>query len=146
VGDPWAAIAGAAKYPDPAVVEDMPMERPFGHITFTRQGEVFCVALLNRKLSETEIIEMADEVVSLIIDQGCRRLAFRLGPEPFDCLYSIFLAKLVMIRRRLRECNGQMRLCDVPEAVMGIFEACRLHKYFEFEPTQEEAIKALSPA
>ena len=120
------------------------MERPFRHITVTRQGEVFCVGLTQRKLSETQVIEMADEVVSLIIDQGCRRLACRLGPDPLDCLYSIFMAKLVMIRRRLRECNGQMRLCEVPEPVMGIFEACRLNTYFEFEPTQEAAVQVLS--
>ena len=46
--------------------------------------------------------------------------------------------------RRLRECNGQMRLCDVPATIRDVFKACRLDTYFEFEPTLDEAAAALA--
>jgi hypothetical protein len=120
------------------------MERPYRHITVDREGDVHCVRLAQLHLSETDVIELSDELVSLIIDRGCRKLALSLGPESPECLYSIFLAKLVMVRRRLRECNGHMRLCEVAPPVLGIFEACRLNDYFEFEPTRQAAVASLA--
>jgi len=120
------------------------MERPYRHLAVQRHGDVFCVRLTTRQMHETEIIELADELVSLVIDEGCRKMALSLGPEAPDCLYSIFLAKLVMVRRRMRECGGAMKLCDVPAQVLGIFEACRLKDHFEFVSDQNAAIAALN--
>ena len=122
------------------------MQRPTRHLLVERRGEVYCLRLANNTLSETDMIEMADEAVSLIIDRGYRKFAFALGPESPVCLYSIFLAKLVTIRRRLRECNGQMRLCHVPDNIRDVFKACRLDTYFEFEPDLDTAVAALSAA
>ncbi len=58
------------------------------------------------RMLEADMIEMADEVVGLIEDRGCRKLVFCLGPGDVVCLYSVFLAKLVMIRRHVLEKGG----------------------------------------
>src|SRR4051812_47478978 len=120
------------------------MERPYQHIDVQRHGDVFCVRLRSRRLLEIDILELADELVSLIVDAGCRKLALSLGPEAPECMYSIFLAKLLMVRRRLKECGGALRLCHASDDVLGLFEACRLKEYFEFSPDQQAAIAALS--
>lgn len=120
------------------------MDRAFHHLDVQQHGDVFCVRLRSRQLLETDILEMADELVSLIIDGGCRKLALSLGPEKLDCLYSVFLAKLVMLRRRMRECGGTLKLCDVPPEVMGIFEACHLKDFFDFVKDQPTAIAAMT--
>lgn len=120
------------------------MDPVYRHIDVQLHGDVFCVRLRTRNLLETEILELADELVSLIIDRGCRKLALSLGPERLDCLYSVFLAKLVMLRRRMRECGGTLKLCDVPPEVMGIFDACHLRDFFEFAKDQPTAIATLT--
>jgi hypothetical protein len=120
------------------------MDRAYHHIDVQLHGDVFCVRLRSRQLLETDILELADELVSLIIDRGCRKLALSLGPEKLDCLYSVFLAKLVMLRRRMRECGGALKLCEVAPEVVGIFEACHLKDYFEFAKDQQAVIAALS--
>ena len=116
------------------------MERPYQHIDIQRHGDVYYVRLRARRLLETEILETADELVSLIIDGGCRKLALSLGPEPPECLYSIFLAKLVSIQRRLNQAGGVFKLAHVSPEIFKIFEACRLQTLFEFCPDQKTAL------
>jgi hypothetical protein len=119
------------------------MSAPLRYLVVTQAGDVTCVGLRKPRLLEEEIMQMADEVTGLI-DGGCRKLAFSLGPEALHCLYSVFLAKLVMFQRLLRERGGAMRLCDVTPEVRGVFEACRLHELFEFAPDQASAVAALA--
>jgi hypothetical protein len=120
------------------------MERPYQHIEVQRHGDVYYVRLRARRMTETEILETADELVSLIIDGGCRKLALSLGPEAPECMYSIFLAKLIMVRRRLKECGGSMKICEAPPDVVNLFEACHLKEYFDFIPDRQTALAALA--
>ena len=65
------------------------------------------------------MIQLADEVVDLI-DGGCRKLVFTLGPESLQCLYSVFLAKLVMFQRVLRERGGGTPPTSAYQLVLGL--------------------------
>jgi anti-sigma B factor antagonist len=113
------------------------------HITADQVGDVTCVALTKHRLAEEEIVQLADEVVGLI-DGGCRKLVISLGPSALECLYSVFLAKLVMFQRVLRERGGALKLCDATPEVHGVFEACRLHELFDFAPDKESAVAAFA--
>ena len=86
---------------------------------------------------------MADEVLALI-DGGCRKMVFSLGPGALQCLYSVFLSKLVMFQRVMREHGGAMKLCDVTPEVREVFEACRLNELFDFAPDQSAALAAFA--
>jgi anti-anti-sigma factor len=119
------------------------MAPPLKHIAVERQGDVFCVRLCKHQMDEPDILEMADEVVALIDKQGCRKMVLSLGPGELDCLYSVFLAKLVMIRRHLTERGGVLKLCEASPETIGVFEACRLADYFEFVPDKATALAAL---
>ncbi len=119
------------------------MSAPLRHLLVSHVGDVTCVKLKKYHLLEDEVLQMADEVTGLI-DGGCRKLVFSLGPESLHCLYSVFLAKLVMFQRLLRERGGSMLLCDATPEVRGVFEACRLHELFEFAPDRAGALAALT--
>jgi hypothetical protein len=109
------------------------------HLIVTQVGDVTCVSLKKHQFQEEEITQLSREVLGLI-DGGCRKLAFTLGPGALKCLYSVFLAKLVMFQRVLRERGGSMKLCDVTPEVRGVFEACRLQDLFEFTPDVATAL------
>jgi anti-anti-sigma factor len=109
------------------------MER-YRNIKVEHHGEVCCVRLRRPRLDEIEIYQTADELIDLCVRQGCRKLALSLGPEPPDCMYSVFLAKLIMIQRTLNEQGGEMVLCEVAPVVKTLFEACRLDNQFTFVP------------
>ncbi len=115
----------------------------FKHIAVERQGDVFCLRLCKHQMDEPDILEMADEVVRLINKEKCRKMVLSLGPGELDCLYSVFLAKLVMIRRHLVEQGGVLKLCDACPETIGVFKACRLADFFEFVPDKATALAAL---
>src|SRR5262249_37781097 len=119
------------------------MDLPFRHIAVDPEGDIFCVRLRRSQLTEPHILELAEELLSLITDEGCRKMVLSLGPGELECLYSVFLAKLVMVRRYLMERGGALKLCDTSPATLGVFEACRLKEYFDFLPDRESAVAAL---
>jgi anti-anti-sigma factor len=118
------------------------MTRPFQEIVVERKGggDVFCVRLRHPHMEEPEILVFTEEVLSLISADNCRKLVLSLGPGDLTCLYSVFLAKLVMLRRQLLEKGGKLKICEASPATVGVFEACHLKDYFEFYPEQDLAI------
>jgi anti-anti-sigma factor len=120
------------------------MDRPYRYIEVDRQADVFCVHLTNRRLDESQVIELADELLHLITEGGCRKLALSLGPGSPEFIYSVFLAKLITVQRVLGEHGGQMVLCELSEPVHDIFEACRLDSRFHFVPDIPAAVAFLN--
>jgi len=115
------------------------MSHPYRYIDVERRGEVFCVRLRKTRLDETMIYELSGELRDLVLDNGCRKMALSLGPEPPECLYSVFLAKLISLQRILREHEGELVLCQVQSPVYGIFAACCLERLFHFLPDFDAA-------
>jgi hypothetical protein len=113
---------------------------PFRHIKVERRGDVFCVRMRHTRLEENEICQFGEEVVSLCHREGCRKLALSLGPQTPDCLYSVFLAKLVSIRNTLAKVEGKMVLCEVTPVARSVFEACLLDREFVFVPDFNAAV------
>jgi anti-anti-sigma regulatory factor len=109
------------------------------HILASQVGDVTCVSFVKHRLAEEDIEQMADEVVALI-DGGCRKMVLSLGPGALECLYSVFLSKLVMFQRVMREHGGALKLCDVTPEVREVFQACHLEELFDFAPDQPAAL------
>ena len=103
-------------------------------IRVDQQEDVYCVRLRHSRLEEIEIHQLGEELISLSTQQGCRKLALSLGPATPDCLYSVFLAKLVAVRNVLARAGGRLVLCEVGPITFNVFEACLLHREFVFAP------------
>ncbi len=116
------------------------MAHLYHHIAVEHRGEVCCVRMVRRRLTELDVHEMADEVINLIESEGCRKVLFCLGPGTPDCLFSVFLAKLVTLRRRLLEKEGQFKICEATPQALSVFDACNLHDYFDFYPDVDTGI------
>lgn len=116
------------------------MTAPYRHIAVDRQGDVYCVRLLEHDLDEYRLRSMSDEVISLIEKDGCRKLALCLGQ--LKCIYSVFIAQLIKIRRRMIDEGGKLMLCDVARDVSNVLESCQLRDYFEFAADNAAAIEA----
>src|SRR5262245_34517662 len=116
------------------------MENQYRYLRAHRDGDVFCVRLRQPRLEEGEIHQFGEELQQLITRDGCRRLALSLGPESPDCMYSVFLAKLVSVRNLLARHEGRMVLCEVSPLTYSVFEACLLHREFTFVPDFAAAV------
>lgn len=120
------------------------MERPFTQIEVELHGDAFCVCLRHPRLDEKGLEELGAEISRLIDEQGCRKMVINLGPEDPLCLYSVFLAKLVNLQRRLQVNGGVMALAQVSPDTLKIFQVTGLEKFFTFFPTQEAALAGLT--
>lgn len=118
------------------------MTAPYRHIAVDRQGDVCCVHLLEHDLDEHRLRAMSDEVIALIEKDGCRKLALCLGQ--LKCIYSVFIAQLIKIRRRMVDEGGKLILCDVASDVVNVLESCQLRDYFEFAPDGAAAVEAFA--
>lgn len=120
------------------------MNRPFSQIEVDQIGEVYCVHLRNPRLDEIGLEELGAEMARLVDEMGCVKMILVLGPEEPLCLYSVFLAKLVNLQRRLNLMGGALGLAQVSLETMKIFQATGLDKYFSFYPDRESAMAALA--
>jgi anti-anti-sigma factor len=116
------------------------MTRPDRHFVVDRRQDVFCVRLRHHQMDEPSLYELANELIALVEDEGCRKLALSLGPPAPECMYSVFLAKLMTLQRILREHGGAMLLCGASPEVYSIFDACHLADQFTFLPDFDAAV------
>jgi anti-anti-sigma factor len=120
------------------------MQRVYKHISFEQKDDVFCVRIRQSRLDERDIMALSLEVLDLIEERGCRKMVLCLGPGVLDCLYSVFMATLVMIQKTLVERGGVLKLCEVAPETLEVFHACHLRYYFDFEPDQDTAVAILA--
>jgi len=119
------------------------MVRPYRYVDVDRQGGISCVRLRQTSFSEAELEELGAEIGRVVDEEGCRKLVLDLGPHDPECLYSVFLAKLINLQKRLESDGGQLALCELSTATQGIFQAAGLDKFFYFYPNRAAACQAL---
>src|SRR5690349_2666285 len=114
----------------------------FDQIDVDCRGDVHCVRLKKRRLNENDQLRFGDEMAQLITEHGCRRLALSLGNDELDCLYSMFLGKLVATRRLMLQSGGHLHLCEVGPASLSVLTTCKLNELFEIHKDMDTAVKA----
>lgn len=119
------------------------MTRPFKQINFECHDAVHCVRLRHQQYDEIGLEELGAEMARLIDEDNCRKMVLNLGPDDPLCLYSVFLAKLVNLQRRLEKAGGAFALAGLSGTTRKIFEVAGLAKYFQFYPDQDSAVAGL---
>jgi anti-sigma B factor antagonist len=120
------------------------MPGPYRTIVTERKGDVTCIHLKRPQLDEGEVSELGQELACLVNEDGCRKVVFSIGPEPPQLIYSVFVGKVLMLRRLLQENGGALKLCEVSPHVRGVFDALQLSQYFEFYPNQVSALASFN--
>jgi len=120
------------------------MDRPYQHISIDRHGGVFAVRLVQQRFSDEELDRLGSELARLLDVEGCRNIVLSLGPDEPDCLYSLFLAKLVSLKRRLEQAGGTLALTNMSPHTHEIFQVSGVEKFFPTFPDAESALRSLS--
>ncbi len=120
------------------------MQRPYQHLDYNEHGGVFCVRLRNPRLREDGIDELTAELARLVDEGGCRKMVLSLGPGDLECLYSVFLAKLISLQRRLEGVGGTLALAEVSANTRDVFKATGLDRHFHFYADPAAAVQALA--
>src|SRR5262245_30061946 len=110
------------------------MDRPYRYIDVEPHASLVCVRLKQREFNDRELEDLGAEIARLVDEDGCRQLVLALGPNEPQCLYSVFLAKLVNLQKRLENDGGVLALACLNKTAMAFFEAAGLDKFFRFYP------------
>ncbi len=120
--------------------EGRTMTHPWQHIEVEQRGDVSCVRLKQYRIEEPDMPDLASELISLGSTPGCKKVALSLGPQPPECLYSVFLAKLMTVQRRLAEQGCTLVLCEAGVEIKALFRVCKFAEHFQFLPDFDAAV------
>ncbi|MBI3407422.1 MAG: STAS domain-containing protein [Planctomycetes bacterium] len=119
------------------------MERPFKQIEVERVEGAFCVRIRKVELDEKSLEDVGAEIARLIDEENGLHIILNLGPKDPLCLYSVLLAKLISLQRRLQKIGGELALANLGPETKKIFQVAGLEKFFSFYPDQTAALEAL---
>jgi len=94
-------------------------------------------------LEEKDIKTLADSILP-IIESASGRINLILDFGNVRFLSSAVLGLLIRISKRIYECEGQLRLCNISPKIYEIFKITRLTKTFDIHDSVESAIEDLS--
>ena len=91
-------------------------------------------------LDEANITEIGARVGEVIDSQSRPRIL--LDFANVDHLSSAALGMLINANNRIREKNGELRLCDIKRQILEVFAITKLDKLFRIYPTRQAAIES----
>lgn len=95
-------------------------------------------------LEEKDIKALQESIMSVIEQAGRINLILDFCNVRF--LSSAVLGLLIRISKRIYECDGQLRLCNINPRIYEIFKITRLTKIFDIYPDVAGAVESLPTA
>ncbi len=120
------------------------MDRPFRLIAVQKHGHACSVRLLKGVVEDAELEELGSEISRLLDEEGCQNLVLVLGPENPGCMFSVFLAKLLNLKKRLDAVGGRLVLANVHPEALKVLQVVGVEKFFTYYPDEAKALAALS--
>lgn len=107
-----------------------------------QKGINICEFTSSKILDETNIKEIGDVLGALIEKREYPKIL--LDFTNVDHLSSAALGMLINANNRLRQRNGQLRLCKIRPQILEVFAITKLNKLFRILTTRDEALESFT--
>jgi anti-sigma B factor antagonist len=115
------------------------MAQAESRLTVQRNGEVTVVRFMDRNiLDEASIQAIGDEILRIVETSPTPRLLIDF--TNVDHLSSAALGTLITINNKVRQKDGQLRLCNIDPQIYEVFIITKLNKLFHIHKTSPEAM------
>lgn len=112
------------------------------HLKVTTDGDVTVVAFTDRKiLDEINISQIGEQLNALVAGSSSPKLV--LDFSAVSHMSSSALGMLITVHKRIRERNGQLRLCAIQPAIFEVFVITRLNEILKICADQKEATESI---
>jgi anti-sigma B factor antagonist len=119
----------------------MPEQSP--PLSVSQDQDVRIVEFTNSKiLDEANIAGIGDTVNAMIDELDRPQLLLDFGNV--DHLSSAALGMLINANIRIKQKNGEFRLCDIKPQILEVFKITKLDKLFRILPTRKDALTSFS--
>jgi anti-anti-sigma factor len=122
--------------------EKVLMEQPSPHFNVSTEGDVTIAEMVVQKiLDEMSITEMGHHLGALATQTPAPKLVLDFGNVSH--MSSAALGMLITLHKRVREKNGQLRLCNIQPSIYEVFVITRLNEILQICQSREEALASL---
>ena len=112
-------------------------------LNVAQEGPVTIVELIDRKiLDEVAILELGEQLSALVTASEVPLMVLDFSNVAH--MSSSALGMLITLHKRIREKDGQLRLCSIQVAIREIFEITKLNEIFQIAETREAALSGLA--
>ena len=106
------------------------------------EGDATVVELTDRRiLDEVGIGEIGDLLNAMVAQAVRPKLVLDFNKVAH--MSSSALGMLITLHKRVREKNGELRLCCIQPAIYEVFVITRLNEIFNISPSRQEALNTL---
>ena len=103
-------------------------------------GDVTVAAFIDKKiLDESNIQIIGNQMFSLVEDDGRRKIV--LDFSNVEYLSSAALGKLIVMDKKVKAAQGQLRMCAVRPDIYEVFKITKLNKLFNTFDSRELALE-----
>jgi anti-sigma B factor antagonist len=103
------------------------------------------ITLAEEKILEEDDVRGLQEAIMSVIQQA-GRINLVVDFRNVGFLSSAVLGALIKVSKKVYECNGQLRLCNINPKIHEIFKITRLTKIFDIYRDLADALEGLSGA
>jgi len=107
-----------------------------------QKDDVLVVRFTSAKIfADALIAQTGDELLELVDQAGGKMV---LDFQPVNFMSSLMIGKIILMRKKCKANQTQVKLCNVCPSVLGVFEVTRLDRLFKIYDSVEEAISAFA--
>ena len=121
-----------------AVMADI---RPSISIQYIEQATV--LTLSDRQILEEKNIRTLQQSVVSVVDE-CEGIHLVLDFCNVEFLSSAVLGLLIRVSKRVHECDGKIRLCNINPKIYEVFRITQLTKVFDIQKDIEDALASFN--
>jgi anti-sigma B factor antagonist len=108
----------------------------------SNEAGVTVIQLTDRKiLDEVSISQIGEQMAALVAQPGGSK--FVVDFSSVSHMSSSALGMLITLNKRVREREGELRLCNIQPAIHEVFVITRLNEIFQICRTKQEAMDSL---
>jgi anti-sigma B factor antagonist len=113
----------------------------YQHIVVNPRDEVAIVRFVDRRITASENIQaISDELIRLLeVDE---RHSLLLNFEGVEFMSSSALNALLLLNKRIKAVNGQLRLCNLRPEIRNVFEITQLDQLFHIHANEAASLAA----
>ena len=116
-------------------------EEAWQRIDVRQEEDVTIVQFRDSKiLDEACIQQVGDELTTLIETHWRHKLV--LNFKDVDYLSSSALGKLITLRRKVKEVDGRLKLCNISPETFQVFVVSRLDTFFDIHHDEQAALRS----
>jgi anti-anti-sigma factor len=109
---------------------------------FDKEGVLVAYITESKLLDENKIAQIGQDLLEAVDQAAEKKLLLNFRGVSF--MSSAMIGKLVLLNRKCREQQVQLKLCNIDPNIAEVFKIMQLNKVFDIQKDEEKAIKAFS--